>query len=54
MWWMMPESTEEMDEDGTPKLPWIPCPDCGAPMRDDDKTSWPYCPICLDEEDYPW
>ncbi len=34
-------------------LPWTPCPDCGAPMIDDEGSSWPYCPICIDEE-YLW
>ncbi len=34
-------------------LPWTPCEDCGAPMVDDEETSWPYCPICIDKE-IPW
>ena len=49
MWgWVNTPVTEE-------KATWEPCPDCGAPMRDDDQESWPYCvnPSC-DGEDYEW
>ena len=49
MWGYVAAASVEPPETPT----WTPCPDCGAPMEDDDETSWPYCPICLDGE-YTW
>lgn len=46
--WGWPVQT---DEDKKP--PWTECPDCGAPMIDDDGKSNSYCPIC-EENEYPW
>jgi hypothetical protein len=40
-----------LKDDGKP-AEWQECEYCGAPMRDDDGASWPYCvnPSCEDED----
>ena len=49
MWWNVPVPEEDDDP-----LEWSPCPDCGAPMIDDNKKSIPYCPMHDEEMEYPW
>lgn len=49
-WMACPDEVEASNETPT----WEPCPQCGAPMEDDQGASWPYCPICEQDGEYPW